>query len=488
MFIPPFNFVSGHEAVSLVTHYARKQAHKKPQAANPAIFCHPGKNPSKSSSLPAIHGILLEHLRFDPALMSQELLIARIHCERQYLLLRGRPERSLDPGHWHLPMVWRVDASAPPHPALCGFPSELAASLKALLSGLGLGLDQIMRWRQEPDQHSPPWHPAALKAHVLDIELRTQTRPLKLPKDLSDSAWASVADWEDRFSGGQLLLNPLSRQLLRAEHAAWQDWIEEEPLPGLKMLPVRSNTLPPASHTNAFLLGQGPTLLVDPSPADEAAYQDLLDRLGQRRVDAIFLTHHHPDHHQQAPRLARQLDVPIWCSTDTLQRVPSRFGANYFAGVTTRTIADGEALGSWQGEVIRAHAVPGHDRGQLALAPESRAWMIVGDLIQGIGTVVIAAPEGDMSEYFATLQWVIDQEPAVIIPSHGQAMGSSFRIAETLRHRRLREQQVLSLHRQGQDLDSMLETIYAGVDRRLWGLARLNIESHLRKLSIDGKL
>lgn len=418
----------------------------------------------------------------------QELLIARIHRGQELLLLHGRPERALDPGHWGLPRLRRLDASAAPHPALCGFPADLAASLKQLLQELGLGLDQIRHWRQQADQLSPAWHPAPLLARVLDIELQPGAEISRLPDDADDSAWARSEDWEARFQAGRLLLNPLSRMLLHEADSSWQDWIQEEPLPGLVVLPLRSNTLPPASHTNVFLLGEKPGLLVDPSPADDAAYRELIDRVGGRRIDAIFLTHHHPDHHQQSTRLARELGLPIWCSADTLQRIPSRFGADYFAGIATRAIADGEMLSHWQGEPLRAHAVPGHDRGQLALAPDSRAWMIVGDLIQGIGTVVIAAPEGDMSEYFATLQWVIDEDPAVIIPSHGQAMGSSFRIAETLRHRRLREQQVLTLHQQGQDLEGMLETIYAGVDRRLWGLARLNIASHLRKLVLDGTL
>jgi len=48
------------------------------------------------------------------------------------------------------------------------------------------------------------------------------------------------------------------------------------------------------------------------------------------------------------------------------------------------------------------------DEGQLALMPENRAWCIVSDLYQGVGTVVIAAPEGNMRKYFASLRKVID--------------------------------------------------------------------------------
>src|SRR3546814_20810533 len=88
--------------------------------------------------------------------------------------------------------------------------------------------------------------------------------------------------------------------------------------------------------------------------------------------------------------------------------------------------------------------------------PYDLAWCIVGDLIQGIGTVVIAKPEGDMRKYFATLERLIALNPRVIIPSHGMALGTVYRLEETLKHRRQREQQVLSLWREGKDLETKI--------------------------------
>jgi len=56
------------------------------------------------------------------------------------------------------------------------------------------------------------------------------------------------------------------------------------------------------------------------------------------------------------------------------------------------------------------------DEGQLALMPDNRAWCIVSDLIQGVGTVVIAAPEGNMKKYFESLERVIALDPAASPP------------------------------------------------------------------------
>ena len=151
-------------------------------------------------------------------------------------------------------------------------------------------------------------------------------------------------------------------------------------------------------------------------------------------------------------------------------------------------VEDGQVLTRWLGQPVRALAVPGHDEGQLALMPENRAWCIVGDLIQGIGTVVIHKPEGHMGRYFASLQRLIDMAPAVIAPSHGIPMGTVHRLEETLRHRRMREDAVLELHRQRQTPQQMLRKIYGNLDPVLEPLALQNIEAHLEKLAEEGRV
>ena len=137
---------------------------------------------------------------------------------------------------------------------------------------------------------------------------------------------------------------------------------------------------------------------------------------------------------------------------------------------------------------VRVHAVPGHDAGQLALAPESLRWFIVGDLIQSDGTVVVSAPEGDMATYFQTLEKIIELDPTVIMPSHGSPMRGTFRLSATLQHRREREKMIEELHANGKSEDQILDIIYQGIDQHLRPFARQNIESHMVKLRQEGRL
>ena len=414
-----------------------------------------------------------------------------LQVEDQLLLQRAPVEASLDAGQWRLPLITPVEQPVAPHPAYCGVDLIPASSLNSWLQAHELRPPDILACSELDAQTSPPWHPNKLLMRVFQVRLARRPQP----PATQTWRWASLPAWLDSWENGELL-NPFTQALLQAhshkQPFIWSDITQEQAVAGLHVLPVRSRTLPPATHTNAFLLGAGsktrPRVLVDPSPADASALEDLQSRLQGTRIDAILLTHHHPDHHQQATHLARQWSCPIICSADTRERIPARFGADYWHGVEVRTIKHGDPITQWQGVDVRAYAVPGHDAGQIALMPDNKTWMIVGDLIQGIGTVVIAQPEGDMAAYFNTLHWVIEQDPKVILPSHGQAMGSTFRIAETLRHRQMREQQVLALHQGGTPPQGMVELIYAGVDKRLWGLARMNIDCHLQKLADEGRL
>ena len=192
--------------------------------------------------------------------------------------------------------------------------------------------------------------------------------------------------------------------------------------PITQILPL-SHTFPPANRTNSFLLGDKRAVLIDPSPKDEAELRKVFTTIKNRRVDLIFLTHHHPDHHEFSVEIAKHLNVPMGMSEDTHQRILSKWGIDYFKNIPIEIFQCGDELTQINNEKVLLLHTPGHDEGQLSIYPESLSWMIVSDLIQTVGTVVIGAPEGDMKKYFNSLEKVISMNPKVVIPSHGIAMG-----------------------------------------------------------------
>ena len=82
--------------------------------------------------------------------------------------------------------------------------------------------------------------------------------------------------------------------------------------PELWVIPLRSPTLPPARHTNMLVLG-GPGLVVDPGAQRKDERQRALGYLRQIEasgtpLQAIWLTHHHLDHHDIDDRRSRSDD------------------------------------------------------------------------------------------------------------------------------------------------------------------------------------
>ena len=433
----------------------------------------------------------------------------------EIFITRRQPHLVAFPGYWAFP-GGKVDASDGDQPldlpALEAHPPRLMRALARELQE-ETGLDLLGAARDGAvrsvvclgDVTTPSFAPLRFRAWCYRIDFHERPALVLDPGEASEAEWTTADRLRQRFAQGRLLVAPPTRAIIErlaadpaAEHVPGllirdnfdevMPWVEM--LAGLRVLLVRSNTVPPADRTNAFWLGGdgAPRVLVDPAPSSDAELERLCTVLDDWGVDQIFLTHHHPDHRERADALARRYRVPIAMSADTRERIARKTGGTYFDGVQTRTCGEGDVLTRWLGQPVRLYAVPGHDEGQLALMPDGREWCVVSDLIQGIGTVVIAAPEGNMRKYFQSLERIIALDPAAIIPSHGLALGSTHYLKQTLQHRRLREQQVHTLHQSGQTPDQMVRAIYPDLDPQLLPLARMNVDSHLDKLREEGRL
>lgn len=347
---------------------------------------------------------------------------------------------------------------------------------------------------------TPDFNPFRFATYFFRFHLKQKCDFIVDHNEAKIAQWMSAADLLKQYANGHILAVPpvikVIERLGENPHITKIDDLNFdydkekyvpyiESLKSVRQLMPLSNTLPPATRTNAFLIGdRGPKILVDPSPKDGEEYRKLVNTLKDFGVDQILLTHHHPDHHEHSVDLAREFKVPMLMSEDTHRRLSHKI-PHYFEGVEIRLIKEGDVLTEWLGRRVVVYEVPGHDEGQVALAPEDLSWFIAGDLFQGVGTVVIGDAEGDMTKYFATLEKIIALNPKILFPSHGIGLGGVNILETTLEHRKLREKQVLHFHEQGLGVDEMLEKIYEKVDQKLWPYARKNIQKHLEKLKSE---
>lgn len=426
---------------------------------------------------------------------------ALIH-EGEVLVVRRQPHLLAFPGYHAFPggKVDRTDGDEPVAVAeLSALAPRIARALiRELREELDVDLDALSERGQLGTVRSlgiavtPPFAPIRFATHYFSIEVGEKP-PLKVDAgELAEAQWEEPARLVERFERGEMLAVPPTVSTLRTlaadPHATFvpgfiYDLDPELEIPrvetvkGLLQITVRSNTLPPADRTNCFLIGDARRVLVDPSPNSREELTRLYRLLDREGFDEIFLTHHHPDHREYADEVARRYGKPIGMSADTA----ARLGA-MLKGLDVRIYREGDEVLRWLGQPVRAIEVPGHDEGQLALMPDNRAWCLVSDLFQGVGTVVIGGPEGNMRKYFDSLRKIIALNPRVIFPAHGMGVGTVWRLQETLRHREQREAQVKALVLAGNSEDEMLKAIYREVDPRLLPFARMNIRSHLQKL------
>ena len=85
---------------------------------------------------------------------------------------------------------------------------------------------------------------------------------------------------------------------------------------GVWRFALPSETLPPYEHTNSYLVRAGDkAALIDAGSGDEAvldALAESLDGLGITRLEALLLTHTHPDHVAGAAALSRRYSAPVY--------------------------------------------------------------------------------------------------------------------------------------------------------------------------------
>lgn len=345
---------------------------------------------------------------------------------------------------------------------------------------------------------TPSFQKVRFKNQYILIELKEKFIPKNDEGEILSSTWQTLNTFFEEDERGEHMMVPPSRELLKRQSKGILDINKDlnlefsddcvpeiEMVRGISILMPLSNTFPPAYRTNCFYLSGEQKILIDPSPAGMKEYNRLVNTLGERKIDFIFLTHHHIDHFENVNHLARELSVPIKLSKKTYDLISNRTPRNYFAKIKIDFLKEGDVLCSWKGAELIVHEVPGHASGQLAIVDSMNRIYIVSDLIQTIGTVMVTPPNGDMAKYFNSLSRVINLNPNFVFPSHGLPMGGVEKLKSTLLHRKGREEHIKKLLEMNKSTEEIYKIIYPFLNDNLKHYALGTIQAHIEKIESE---
>jgi endoribonuclease LACTB2 len=442
------------------------------------------------------------------------------------------PGGTVDPGDHTTPV-----ARAPRETAFCG------AALRELFEETGVlavpGAEQLNAqareaWRQALEKDPAAWA-STLRAHGLTLQgdgllpmgvwvtppfyhitfhaqyfallLPAGETPSIRPGELTHGVWLSPEAALAQHDQGSLFISYPVLETLKAlrglpladvataaaarEAAPTPPHVGGEFVRGVHCIPLRSFTLPPATHTNCFILGNKRLVVVDPGsplPEEQALLDGYLDRLRAEgaQLQAVWLTHFHHDHIGGAEHLRSRYNIPIAAHAETAKRVQDSLKIDHL--IADDTVVPFEQTGfdaEWQ-----ALATPGHAQGHLCFYERTHGHLLSGDTILGTGSTLVAPrPEGSMSDYMASLRRLLGLRLGMIFPGHGPPVAAAVdKIQQYLLHRQARETAIFASVRQPRTVKEIVADVYTDVAVHMHALAETTVHAHLEKLMDEGSV
>uniref|UniRef100_A0A131XZX5 Beta-lactamase-like protein 2 homolog n=1 Tax=Ixodes ricinus TaxID=34613 RepID=A0A131XZX5_IXORI len=234
--------------------------------------------------------------------------------------------------------------------------------------------------------------------------------------------------------------------------------------------------------TNTYLIGTGKRrILLDTGNPNVSEYIETLKSVLRDQdvsLQQILVSHWHLDHVGGVDDILTNIEPGCKVNKLSFKNDKSDFVP----------LRDGEWVRT-EGASLKVIATPGHTQDHLVLYLDEEKAVFSGDCMLGEGTAVFE----DLHSYMGSLEKILSLKPSVIYPGHGPVISDPEpRIREYIRHRLLRERQILdtlaALSPESLTPMQLVEKIYVDTPVHLHRAAGVNVQHHLDKLLKDGKV
>jgi glyoxylase-like metal-dependent hydrolase (beta-lactamase superfamily II) len=243
--------------------------------------------------------------------------------------------------------------------------------------------------------------------------------------------------------------------------------------------------------TGTYIVGRGTVAVIDPGPTDPAHIAAILAATAGEIISHIVITHTHRDHSPGAvPLKIASGAIVCGCANVVIEddgpRADEGFDTTYAPELVLR---EGDRV-SGPGWTLQAVTTPGHTSNHICYALVEEKALFTGDHVMGWSTTVIAPPDGNMTDYFASLRKLAARDDALYYPTHGKPVEKPQTFVRALiTHRKMRERQILQCLNEGQiAIPDIVARLYANVPKILHGAAGRSVLAHLIDLAEQGRV
>ena len=241
--------------------------------------------------------------------------------------------------------------------------------------------------------------------------------------------------------------------------------------------------------TNTYIIGRGRVAVIDPGPVLEEHLEAIATELRDETVEHILVTHTHHDHSPAASPLRDRVGGFIWgARARPIPKGEKTSESIQWDFDPDEELADGVVIESddWSLESVYT---PGHMSNHMCFALPQENILFSGDHIMSWNTTVVSPPDGNMREYFESLEVCLHRGETSFWPAHGPEILDPKPFTRAYReHRHKREREILECLERGlHTIAEIVDQLYKHIPITMHKAAARSVLAHLEHMVETGR-